>query len=205
MITNFDTLQTAVLSELKRTGDVSLTAELPGFIQLAEAEIFRELQLRRTETIITGTTSSATIALPVGSAIERVSITANSRDYSLDYTSPNNLRVFSSAGQPARYTVENGIIKLLPAPNGPYTYALYTVPNLAALSASNPTNWVITNAPDVYLFGTVVHAANWTRDAEAVAIYRPQFDRALSSVQRNDLNARLPRSGGLQTKPRGNR
>ena len=206
MITDYATLQTAIASELKRTGDSGFTAEVPGFIQLAENEIFRELQLRSTESSLTGTTSGATITLPTGiTAIERISITHNSRDYSLDYTSPNDLSKLYSTGFPTRYTIEGGVIKLLIAPDGPYTYTLYTIPNLAALSVINTTNWLITNAPDVYLFGSVVHAANWTRDVEAVAIYKPMFDRALDSVRRNDNAARLPLSGGLQIKPRGTR
>lgn len=203
MITDFASLQAAVASSIHRTGDAALLAEMPRFVQMAEMDISRNLRLRQTESTVTGTTSGATIAIPPGmDALERLSIISYGRDFTLDYTSPNGLESLSIANLSSRYTVENGVIRLLAPPAGNYAYTLYIVPNLSPLSAANPTNWLILNAPDVYLYGTLIQVAAWTKDDAEFARNNPLYSQAMESIRNQDENKRLPMSGGLQIKPR---
>lgn len=204
MITDYTTLQAAVLSNMHREGDVTLLAEMPRFVQLAELEIFRELPLRQVESASPGTTSGAAIVIPPGTAqIERISINSNGRDYSLNYTSPNGIAGLSFVDLPTRYTIESGAIRLLSPPAANYAYTLFLIPDLTALSASNTTNWLLLNAPDVYLYAACIQAATWTGDNEMVAGFVPLYQRALDSIKRKDERKRFPASGGLQIKPRG--
>jgi len=203
LITDYASLQAAVASSVHRVGDTQFTAELPRFVQMAEMDIFRNLQIRQTESMVTGTTSGAMIVIPIGmDAIERLSISAYGRDFSLDYTSPNGLEYLSFPNLSSRYTIENGAIRLLAPPAGNYTYTLYIVPNMAPLSVANPTNWLILNAPDVYLYGTLLQAAAWTKDGEESARCAPFYAQAIESVRNQDAQRRFPLSGGLQIKPR---
>lgn len=203
-ITDFASLQTAVASDLHRPTDAALLAEMPRFVQLAETDILRALVLRQVETSITGTTSGAVIALPVGlNQIERIGIDVQGAAYTLDYLSPNGLERLSYPGQPHGYTVENNAIKLLTPPAGPYAYTIYLVPQLVALSAANPTNWLLTNAPDVYFYATLAQAAGWTRDDATMAKASAGYAASIDGVRQKDARLRLPASGGLQIKPRG--
>ena len=181
-----------------------LGALVPTFIALAEGEIFRELRLRATELTLAGTTSGTTIAIPAGSrALERVVITSNSVQYTLDYASPNGIeRLTYSTGLPARYTVEGELIRLLPAPAAAYAYELHYLPNLDPLSSTNTSTWLSANAPDLYLYASMLQVALYTVDDQMAARYGPLFMKALDSVRRLDESRRLPISGGLQTKPR---
>lgn len=195
-------------SEMTAWGKRSdLTAKYASFITLAEASILRELKLRVNETTATGTTSGATIAIPTGcDRILRVEITANGVSYTLDYTSPNGIEPLTySTGFPSRFTVEDGAIRLLSAPADSYTYTVYYIPNLDALSDTNTTNWALTNAPDVYLFGALEQMSHYALDQEQAAKYHGMFLGAMDSVKRVDEARRLPVSGGLQIKPRNAR
>jgi len=204
MIVNYATLQAAVASALHRATDTLLLAEMPRFIQLAELDIFRELPLRQIETSASGTTSGDTIAIPAGTAsIERLSIIANGRDYSLDYTSPNGIECLFSSEMPTRYTVEKGVIRLLAPPAGNYAYTLFLIPDLTPLSISTPTNWLILNAPDVYYYAVKSQAESWSLDPQSAAESMGMSEKAVASIRRKDERRRFPVSGGLQIKPRG--
>lgn len=204
MITDYASLQAAVASGLHRSTDTDILAELPRFVQMAEQEIFRELPLRILETSVTGTTTGPTIAIPAGTAsIDKLALSVNTNSsITLDYT-PASAREWTAVGQPKRYALENGVIRLLPPPDSPYAYTLYIVPDLTPLSTGNPTNWLLLNAPDVYLLGTTIQAVNWTKDGEEAARCIPMFERAIDSIRRKDARKRFPTTGGLQIKPRG--
>lgn len=201
IITDFASLQEAVIDTTHRA---DLSARVPGFIQLAEVEIFRELALRLTEVKTTGSTSGDTIPLPAGlSALQRIEIEAYGAKFTLDYTSPNGIEPLTiGVDLPSRYTVENGAIRLIPAPGGPYAYSVFFMPLLTALSDANTTNWLLLNAPDVYLHGTCRQMAIWAEDSEMFAKHDPLFQVAMDSVRGFNERQRFPVSGGLQIKPR---
>lgn len=204
MITDYASLQAAAIDWMHRT---DLAARAPEFVQIAEKEIFRELALRKIEAVETGTLSGDSIPIPADCAsIERLELEANGRKYTIDYTSPNGIESLTGGTDlPGRFTVENGVIRLLAAPAGPYAYSVFFVPLLSALSNTNTTNWLLTNHHDVYLWGTCFQIAMWSGDAEDKATYAPLFQTAIDSVRRFDGRARFPQSGGLQIKPRGYR
>ena len=201
LITDYTTLQAAVVDDSHRT---DLASRVPRYIQQAENEIFRDLALRKIEAKATGTTSGDTLAIPASAVqIERVEIEANGRKYTLDYTSPNGIdQLTVSPGVPTRFTVENGVIRLLVAPAGAYTYSVFYVPSLAPLSDTSPTNWLVATFPDVYLYGALRQMALWAEDADMLAKYEPLFQAAKAAVQGFDDRQRFPASGGLQIKPR---
>lgn len=200
-ITNYATLQTVAADQAHRA---DLASRMPRFIQLAENEIFRTLALRKVEAKSTGTTSGETLAIPAGCAqLERIEIEASGHKYTLDYTSPNGIEALTgSTDLPTRFTVENGAIRLIAAPAGPYTYSIFYVPLLTALSDVAPTNWLLLNYPDVYLWGTCLQIAIFSGEEGDKATFAPMFLGAIDSVRRFDDRQRFPASGGLQIKPR---
>lgn len=201
-IATYAELQSTLVTLSHRT---DLATIMPTLIGLAENEIFRELTLRGIETSVSGTISGATIALPADmDTPSRIKIASGGAEYTINYASPNgNDRFSTGTDLPSRFTIEEGAIHLIPAPNGPYAYTLYYVPLLTALSASNTTNWLLTNHPDVYTKGGLVEIHRHTRNTEQLALAEPRLATALDSVKRSDERKRFPQSGGLQIKPRG--
>jgi len=201
-ISTYSELQTQLLTLSHRS---DLSTVLPTLIRLSESEIFRELSLRSIETSTTSTTSGETIVIPADAdTIQRLEIESGGYKYTLSYTSPNGIESLTgSTNRPDRFLIEDGAIRLVPAPDGSYTYTIFYVPKLSALSDSSPTNWLLTNHPDVYVKGGLAEIYKHIRNAEKEATERAALAEAINSVKRADERTRFPASGGMQIKPRG--
>lgn len=193
----FATLKVDVADYLHRS---DLTTKMAGFIALAEAGIFRELHVKDLATSATGTTTGEYAALPTdfGTA-QRVTATANGVEYSLDYKAQD----YTPTGQtyPSEYALESNQIRIWGASTG-QAYKLYYIPNLAALSDTNTTNWLDTNAPDLYLYATALEAAKYIRDQEQIATLAPMVAGLIESIRRASERKGQPATGSLQIKPR---
>lgn len=197
---NYSELQTAVANQVHRT---DLTAKLPLFIQLAEGVLFRELSISELETSVTGT-ATETIALPSDfGELVRLEMTYGGMKQTIDYTSPNGIEAMTEAsGQPTRYTVQGDAIRLIPAPSGTLTYTLFYTPVVSALSDSNTTNWILENAPDLYLYSACTEACRYMEDDAGVARYQNFVAVLLDSVRRKDERRKFSSAGAMQIKPR---
>lgn len=203
-ISDYASLQAAVIDWSHRS---DLAARIPGFIDLAERELFRDLSLRNIEESVSGVTSGDTIAIPAGlSAFERIEIESNGHKYTINYTSPNGIEALTGdTGRPTRYVVENGAIRLLAAPSGPYSYTVFYIPLLASLSDENATNWLLTNHSDLYLKAALAQVAKFAKDDALYARLAQEIAVALDGIKRADERMRFPIAGGLQIKPRNAR
>ncbi len=200
-ITTYAELKTELAAWAHRD---DLTAKLTDFIMLAEQPILRELKLRVNEAVATGTTTSNTITLPAGlGRIVRLEIDHDSHRYALDYVSPGIEDTTTALSR--GYTVQDGAIRLIRAPAAEYSYSLHYIPNLTPLSDAEPTNWVLANSPDVYLYGSLVQLALYSQNDELSARFGPLYGGAMEKLKAIDEAKRFPASGGLQIKPRGYR
>lgn len=53
---------------------------------------------------------------------------------------------------------------------------------LAELSAGAPTNWLITDFPDVYLYAVLAEAGNYLRDDDRVALWKQILEQKLNEI-----------------------
>lgn len=198
---DYDYLKTQVIDWSHRA---DLAARMPGFIELAERELFRELALRSVETSESGTTSGEVLALPDNcNAISRVEIEASGNRYTLNYSSPNGVEALTgSVNQPSRFLIENAQIRLIPAPDGPYDYTIFYSPELAPLTDTNSGNWLLANHADLYLKASLLQVAKFCQKDADVMRLTQEVGAALDSVKRADERKRFPVSGGMQIKPR---
>ena len=199
-ITDYSTLIAASLNNAHRS-DTALTSQMDRLVQLAEMEIFRELPLLSLEKTATGVTGT-TIPYPAGlGQIQRLNVNLYGVNTTIDYVSPAGYRP-SALGAPWNYVVENQVITLIPAPSAPYAYELHYLADLSPITLANPTNWLITNAPDVYFYALNIQVAIWTKDTEEQAQNIPLYQRSIDSVQRQDRLVQLPARGGLKIRTR---
>lgn len=190
-ITTYAELQTAVANWLHRD---DLTAIIPDFIALAESRINCDLQANVKET-------DATLVTVIG------------QDYSAlptDFVSPIALNVLYSVG-----SVQEDVPQFLPqflnvstAQSAPYQWAIsgdvisygqpldqaYTIIfrylGKFALSATATTNWLLTNHPDVYLWGSLLEAAIYAQDNDNMSLYGGKFENSLKFVKRKENRSR---------------
>lgn len=193
----YSELQTAIADYLHRT---DLTAKLPSFIAQAEAKLFRELNIKALNIIVTGTTTGEYVTLPADfGQVNRLTTTYSGREYTLDYAiQPFNF----TSSFPQYYALENNKLRIYGAGTGK-AYTLYYTPLIAALSSSNTSNWILANAQDLYLYASALEAALYTKNKDEQATLVGLIDPLLDGVKRFAERKGQPTNGSLQIKPRG--
>ena len=198
-ISTYANLQTALASALHRS---DLTSVLPDFITLCEAKLNKKLRLRALETRVTSSVSTEYVALPTGFlSIRNIQLNSDPK-VRLEYVTPDYIDLNypdSSTGKPKFYTIVGGEIQLAPAPDGTYTVEMSYFKKLDL--ATDSTNWVLTNSPDVYYYGSLLEAAAYLKNDKRIPIWSSLFEKAVSELELADRNDRLPIGGGLQMRP----
>lgn len=181
-ITTYAELQTAVANWLHRDDLVSL---IPDFITLAEAKLNRALRIRAMENIATGTVSS-TVALPTGFVEMRsITVSTGGNTYPIPYVTPE--KITSESGAPLAYSIVGDNIYFMDSTSG-YTYTLTYYKKFDALSSG--VNWLITNAPDAYLYGTLLEAAPYLKDDPRIGVWQSLFSTSVQSLMAADKDDR---------------
>lgn len=195
-ITTYAELQTAVASWMARS---DLTANIPDFITLFEAEAAPKLRVRPQETTTTLTTSSGSVALPTGYLGFRRVTWNGSSQVDLTYKHPTMLKALyptGATGTPADFTIEGGNLIIRPVDDT--GISLLYVAKTAAVSGS--LNWLFTNYPNAYLFGALAEAKLFIEDFEGAALWKSRRDAIFEDI--GLLNFREP--GALQMQVYGN-
>lgn len=188
-LATYSELQAAVANWLARPGDPTLTPFIPDFIRLAEARIARNLRIRAMEQRATTEIESAFVALPERFLEMRHLQLHTSPVTRLELVSPEQmdaLGVGSRVGRPRWYCILGPEIRLAPAPDGPYTAEMTYWGQLAPLSVAQPSNWLLENAPDVYLYAALLEATAFIGHDERAPLWLAAYDRAVAALQASE-------------------
>jgi len=180
-------LITAIGTTLNRS-DVSTPAA--DWVLMVEADLNRTLKVRPMVGRDTATISNEYEALPTDWAGPRAFNLQTDPITPLDYVSPDELDDWRQTqdkpvGKPKRYSIVGGYFRFSPAPDTSYTaYLTYwkTIPALV----TNLTNWLLTAHPDVYLYGSLMHAGVYLKDPDMVALNGRLYAEAVRRVQAQD-------------------
>ena len=187
-ISTYSELQTAVANWLDRD---DLTARIPEFIALAEARFNRVLRLRSMESKQTASTIAAqrNYNLPA-SYIQMRNFQLNTNPITtLSYVTPeiyDRLWGGSQGGTPKFYTIVADEISLGPVPGSVITMEMLFYKRFTDLSDAAPTNWLLTNAPDIYLYGSMLEAEPFIMNDERVSLWSSALSEAVSQIQEQD-------------------
>jgi hypothetical protein len=192
-ITDYAQLQAAAANWLVRA---DLTARIPEFITLAEARLNRVLRARLAEAEVQVSLAAGARAAPLpagfAEALQLWRVTAAGRE-SLAFLEPSLLGVSSLRGEPCAWTVDGGQIAFdRPALQGA-DFVLRMLRRFA-LSEAQPTNGLLADAPDVYLFATLCEAAPFLRDEALAGAYEAKLQRAIGELNGQDARARAART-----------
>jgi len=187
-ISTYAELQTAVANWLDRD---DLTDRIPEFISLAEARFNRVLRLRSMETKQTASTVAAqrNYALPADYIQMRNFQINTSPITTLSYVTPeiyDRLWGGSSNGTPKFYTILADEISLGPIPASVMTLEMLFYKRFTNLSTSSVRNWLLTYAPDVYLYASMLEAEPFIMNDTRVPLWSQALDRAVSDLQEQD-------------------
>lgn len=195
---NYAELQASIATYMHRT---DLGAFIPTAIQLAEGGLFRELSPPETETIVAGVTVGGYAVLPVDfGTLQKLTVTAGGVTRDLTYIALANVSTDADAA-PGYYTFEAGKLRIYGTSDGqPYT--LHYLPGMGALSDSNTSNWLLANAPDLYLYASCLECAKYIRDEAQEAKLTGLVTSMTDSVRRLAERKGVPTAGSLQIKVR---
>jgi hypothetical protein len=90
---------------------------------------------------------------------------------------------YISAGKPQYFGIVGGQIRVLPVPDSAYTAELIYYAKLSKLSGSVATNWLLAQAPDVYLYGSLMQAAPYLKDDSRIPVWAAIYTRGLEELQ----------------------
>ena len=181
-------LQIAVANWLDRE---DLTDRIPEFITLAEARMNRMLRLRLMENKYTASTVAAqrNYALPTGYVQMRNFQINVTPVRPLQYVTPEVYdRIWggSSSGTPEVYTIMTNEVQLGPKPDSIMTMEMLFYKRVTALSGSNTTEQMLTENPDIYLYGALMEAEPFIMNDERVGLWAQGFSQAVQALQEQD-------------------
>ncbi len=207
-ISTYSDLKAAVADWLNRT---DLTATIPNFIALAEADINSHFDLRTVESdqLVTTTPGSRYVALPAGFR-EPQNLWINrtyGRDNPLRFVTPELLTTSNSPGAPLMWCVDGDNIAFERPADQAYSMTLRMIGGVG-LSDVSPANLILTNYPNVYLYGAMREAALYLRDSEASGLWEAKYADAITKAKAKE--GRVKSLVTLSTEPgqltfRGNR
>ena len=189
-IGTFAELKVAAANWLDRS---DLTDRIPEFITLAEARFNRILRIRDMETVSTAiSTSEGTreYSLPTGFVQMREFHLTTDPITPLSYITPemmSRMQAGSSKSKPQVFTIIADNVRLGPNPDAVYTTSMLYYKAFTALSDSATTNDMLTNNPDVYLYGTLLEAEPFIMNDERVPLWLAAFEKAVSDIQNLSL------------------
>jgi len=205
-LTTYAELQTAMTAFLMDRTD--LATLLPTFIDLAEAQIRRDVRHWRMETRAAITLAARYVNLPAGwvqterllngatdsRAMTLVSL-ADMADMRADADDDTDI--------PQYYAHLAGQLELWPTPGESYTGEIHYLAEVAALSDAAPTNWLMTDSPDVYLYGSLLQSAPYLMDDARMAVWGGLYGAAVQRLNAASDAAKWSGTGLRMKLPNG--
>ncbi len=192
-ITTYAELQSAASNWLVRA---DLTARIPEFIALAESRLNRVLRARlaETEVALTSSIGIRTISLPAGFAEPlALWIVSSGARRALRFIEPSLLAATSLQGEPCSWSIDGATLAFDRPCDQAYSLVLRMLAKFA-LSDLAPTNALLSDYPDAYLFATLCEAGPFLRDAELAQAYEARLERAIGEINTKDARARAART-----------
>ena len=197
-ISTYAELQTAVSNWLNRD---DLTAVIPDFIALTEADMQRRVRHWRMEKRATASFDAQfsevpndwldTIKLSVSTATGPQEVALVSHADMADLRRTTN----DQGGTPQFYSMSAGQFELFPTPSEATTGTLLYVAQIDALSNSNTSNWILDRFPDAYLYGALQHSAPYLSDDQRIAIWGALYQSTIDAINADSENSKYSGTG----------
>lgn len=189
-IASYTDLVQAVANWLARD---DLEAQVPNYIALAEAKFNRTLKCQQMErrsytTIDTTSQDWQYVSLPADYQSMRsvclVSLDEKPRLQFLDQDQIKDYRsnIGDTTSIPRYFGIFGTEMELVPVPAGDYKVEMVYRALIPALSAGNPTNWLLALAPDAYLYGVLLEASVYMKNDARIPVWIAGLTNAIDGL-----------------------
>tara|TARA_R100000654_G_scaffold66166_1_gene94269 strand:- start:210 stop:884 length:675 start_codon:yes stop_codon:yes gene_type:complete len=189
-LSTYTELKASIANFLNRS---DLTSEIQDdFIKLTEADFNSKFRVRKMIAQSTFTIDSETEALPTGFLqVRDYYILSGSTKHPLRYMTPSQMdqvKGTSQTGIPQAYTILGDTFRFMPKPDASYSGVINYYKKFDALSDTNTTNFILTDHPAIYLYGSLFHAANFLGgfNPQQVQSWTQMYATALERLELND-------------------
>jgi hypothetical protein len=187
------TLKSTVQDYLQ-VDETTFNNNLNTFIEEAESRIFKLVQLPEQRKNVTGTLTTGNRFLATPSdffAPFSLAVISNNRYYYLDYKHPSFVKEYSpvttTTAQPKYYSLfDETAFELSPVPDSGYSVELHYLYKPASLTAGadSGTTVLSTDHPDPLLYGTLVEAAIFLKEApDVIQTFETRFKEGIARMK----------------------
>jgi len=180
-ITTYDELKSSIADFLDRD---DLTSVIPTFISLAEARIARDLRHWKQEKRVTADMDERYENLPNDWVeIQQVQITDGGRISFISASDMAERRALNdTSGKPRYMRLTAYQLELYPTPDATYEVTMQYYGRIPALSALEPDNWLLRDAPDVFLYGALMHSAPYLAEDARTTIWANLYQSGIQAL-----------------------
>lgn len=195
-ISSYSELLTAIASWTHRA---DLSGVLPDFVTLGESRIYngsadpqfpsKPLRLMNMQNRATGTVGTlGAIAIPTGFLeVIRFNLSVSSVNRPLQYRAPIDNGLFETQqGRGNYYTIVNNSFYVAPYDSSSYSLDYYKKFDALTTTA---TNWLLINAPQVYLYASLIETAPYLNKDSRIPTWHRLFSAAINGLQNSDRRA----------------
>lgn len=183
-ITTYAELQTALADWLNRA---DLDQQIPDFISLAESTLNDVLRTSHMVASATSAISNSRVTLP-SDALEVVYVqVASTPNQPLEQITPQQLVMLrrartKSAASPKFFAVVGRDMLVTPTPSSATSLDIEYYQKIPALSASNTSNWLLEQAPHIYLYTALLHATPFLMDDARYQVFQNSVAQQVMSA-----------------------
>lgn len=181
------------------TGSVSET-QLEEFIAFAERGFQRRVFSPDREAALSLSVSAQSTALPSDFwGFKSPPYVDAATDVVLIRVTPGDLRATypdATTGTPGHYAIEGENLLVGPTPSSAQTVKGTYYKTIPVLNASNTSNWLLTDHPDLYLAGTLYYAHLFLMDEARAALWGAKMAEQIVEINRAGIQ-RAANSGAL--------
>jgi len=196
-LSTYAELKTSIGDWLNRS---DLSATIPDFISLAEAQIERTLRTRQMIVRANASFDSEYGTVPADFLeTKSLKLTSTNPIKPLEFLTMDDMdqarSQYTASGKPRFFTVVGNQFRIAPTPDSTYTAELIYFAKLTKLSNSVASNWLLASSPDIYLYGALLQAAPYLQDDARIQTWATLYERALNDLRTADDRAST--SGGV--------
>ena len=199
-VTTYQELQDHIADTLLRS---DLTTVIKTFVQLAEAKFKRNKNFRKISDRGNFSISADGVSLPSDfQSLESWYHDGGTFFGPIEIVNSDMIghlkgsRFGGRTGAPAFASIVDGKARFAPEPDQTYTTQMIYWRKVASLSASNTTNWLLDDHPDIYIYGSLVHSAPYLKDDPRLAMWQSLHDAAAEEL--NNATEEEQFSGSLR-------
>lgn len=181
-----------------------LSSTIPDFVTLAHKQLMRDLRghLRLQKRDIAFSITGQYTACPTD-FLELVSIEINSTPPKpLKFLDNDSIaRANSTSGTPmyvalvGATTAGTESFRFSPAPSGTIVATLEYYAAVTFFASDVATNWILTDHPSLYLYGSLLQASAFIQDDPRLGLWKAAYDEALAQVKAEGKRARWGANG----------